>query len=71
MSRRGNCLNSGCSETLFGALKIERSYGQRFALWCHARNKLIAWLPWYNKTRLHLTLAYINPMQYESQWLAL
>ena len=70
MSRRGNCLDNGCSETLFGALKIARSYGQHFALRRHARNKPIAWLPWDNKARLHLTLAYINPMQCESQWLA-
>ncbi|MBY0453686.1 MAG: hypothetical protein K2Q11_02240, partial [Burkholderiaceae bacterium] len=25
---------------------------------------------WYNKTRLHSTLAYVSPMQFEKDWLA-
>ena len=31
---------------------------------------LIAWLLWYNQTRLHSTLAYVSPMQFEENWLA-
>ena len=30
MSRRGNCWDNACSETLFGSLKAERLHGQRF-----------------------------------------
>ena len=30
MSRRGNCWDNACSETLFGSLKVERLYGQKF-----------------------------------------
>ena len=30
MSRRGNCWDNACSETLFGSLKVERLHGQRF-----------------------------------------
>ena len=29
MSRRGNCWDNACSETLFGSLKVERLLGQR------------------------------------------
>jgi transposase InsO family protein len=25
---------------------------------------------WYNRTRLHSTLAYVSPMQFEESWLA-
>jgi len=28
MSRRGNCWDNACSETLFGSLKVERLHGQ-------------------------------------------
>jgi transposase InsO family protein len=31
MSRKGNCWDNACSETLFGSLKVEWLDGQRFA----------------------------------------
>jgi putative transposase len=70
MSRRGNCWDNACSETLFGSLKVERLHGQRFKTRRHARDETIAWLLWYNSTRLHSTLAYVSPMQFESNWFA-
>ena len=70
MSRRGNCWDNACSETLFGSLKVERLHGQRFVTRRHAKDETIAWLLWYNKARLHSTLAYVSPMQFESEWLA-
>jgi putative transposase len=69
MSRRGNCWDNACSETLFGSLKVERLHGQRFVSRRHAKDQSIAWLLWYNKARLHSTLAYVSPMQFESEWL--
>ena len=35
-----------------------------------AKVEAIAWLLWYNKTRLHSTLAYVSPMRFEQDWLA-
>ena len=70
MSRRGNCWDNACSETLFGSLKVEHLHGQRFVTRRHAKDEAIAWLLWYNKARLNSTLAYLSPMQFESQWLA-
>lgn len=70
MSRRGNCWDNACSETLFGSLKVERLHGQRFNTRRHAKDETIAWLLWYNRTRLHSTLAYVSPMQFEQNWFA-
>ena len=70
MSRRGNCWDNACSETLFGSLKVERLHGQRFVTRRQAKDETIAWLLWYNKARLHSTLAYVSPMQFEQTWLA-
>ena len=69
MSRRGNCWDNACSETLFGSLKVERLHGQRFVTRRHAKDETIAWLLWYNRARLHSTLAYVSPMQFEEIWL--
>ena len=69
MSRRGNCWDNACSETLFGLLKVERLHGQRFVTRRHAKDETIAWLLWYNKAQLQSTLAYLSPMQFEQTWL--
>jgi putative transposase len=70
MSRRGNCWDNACSETLFGSLKVERLHGQRFATRRHAKDETLAWLLWYNQSRLHSTLNYVSPMQFEKHWRA-
>jgi len=70
MSRKGNCWDNACSETLFGSLKVERLHGQRFKTRRQAKDETIDWLLWYNRTRLHSTLAYVSPMQFEQDWLA-
>ena len=70
MSRRGNCWDNACSETLFGSLKVERLHGQRFKNRREAKDEVVAWMLWYNRTRLHSTLAYISPMQFEENWMA-
>lgn len=68
MSRRGNCWDNACSETLFGSLKVERLHGQRFLTRRHAKDETLAWLLWYNQSRLHSTLNYVSPMQFEKHW---
>jgi len=68
MSRKGDCWDNACSETLFGSLKVERLHGQRFATIREAKDETIAWLLWYNRTRMHSTLNYVSPMQFEQDW---
>jgi putative transposase len=68
MSRKGNCWDNATSETLFASLKVERLYGQRFRTIRHAMDETIAWLPWHNQTRMHSTLGYLSPVQFEQQW---
>lgn len=70
MSRRGNCWDNACSETLFGSLKVERLHGQHFKTRREAKDETIDWLLWYNSTRMHSTLGYVSPMQFEQHWLA-
>jgi hypothetical protein len=47
MSRKGNCWDNACSETLFGSLKVERLHGQRFKTRREAKDEAIDWLLWY------------------------
>jgi putative transposase len=32
-------------------------------------DETIAWLLWYNQTRMHSTLNYVSPMQFEKDWM--
>jgi putative transposase len=68
MCRKGNCWDNACSETLFGSLKVERLHGQRFETIRAAKDETISWLLWYNRTRMHSTLKYVSPMQFEQDW---
>ena len=68
MSRKGNCWDNACSETLFGSLKVERLHGWRFETIREAKDETIAWLLWYNQTRMHSTLNYVSPVQFEQDW---
>jgi putative transposase len=68
MSRKGNCWDNAPSEALFASLKVERLHGQRFETIRQARDETLAWLLWYNQSRMHSTLNYVSPDQFEQQW---
>ena len=70
MSRKGDCWDNACSETLFGSLKVERLHGMRLETRRATKDEVIDWLLWYNSRRLHSTLGYLSPMQYEQRWLS-
>ena len=70
MSRKGDCWDNAPTESLWGSLKVGRLYGKRFATRRAAMDEIIDWLTFYNHRRLHSTLGYVSPMQFERAWLA-
>jgi putative transposase len=68
MSRKGNCWDNAVTETLFGSLKVEQLHGERFATIRQAKDAVLAWLLWYNQTRMHSTLNYVSPVEFENRW---
>jgi putative transposase len=68
MSRKGNCWDNVCVETLFASPKVERLHGRHFQTIRQAKDEVLDWLLWYNQTRMHSTLGYLSPVEYETQW---
>ena len=65
MSRKGDCWDNAPSESLWGHLKVGRLYGRRFATQREAMDEVIDWLNFYNHGRLHSTLGYVSPIEFE------
>jgi len=68
MSRKGNCWDNAVTETLFGSLKVERIHGKLLETRRQAKDEVIDWLLFYNRRRMHSTLGYVSPMDFEEIW---
>ena len=56
------------TETLFGSLKVERLHDIRFETRRQAKDEVIDWITFYNRRRMHSTLGYMTPMEFEEIW---
>lgn len=61
-----NYWDNAVTETLFASLKVERLHGERFQTLRQA--KVLACLLWYNRQRMHSTLNYLSPVEFENRW---
>src|SRR5450755_4605778 len=68
MSRPANCYDNAFVESFWSSLKYEVVYHERFATYAEARTAIFNYLEtFYNRTRLHSSLAYRSPINFESQ----
>ncbi len=68
MSRVGNCFDNAVAESFFGTLKAECVTSQ-FATHAIARTTIFEYIEvWYNRRRLHSTLGYLSPVEFEQQY---
>ena len=67
MSRKGNCWDNAVAESFFRTLKTEWYYGNRLVDIGHVERELFEYIEqFYNGQRLHATLGYISPVQFEA-----
>jgi putative transposase len=71
MSRKGNCYDNAHVESFFHSLKTELVYRRKFKTRKEAMGAIFEWIEtWYNRQRLHSSLGYMSPEEYEKMALA-
>jgi len=68
MSRKGDCWDNSVVESFFGSLKQERVHWENYQTRYEAQQDILDYIVmFYNSTRLHSTLDYCSPAEYESK----
>ena len=66
MSRKGNCYDNAAKESFYHTLKAELVHHERYRTRAEARASVFDYIEaFYNRTRLHSTLGYMSPADFE------
>ena len=68
VGRTGVCWDNSVAESFWSSLKRELVHRYRFATRAQARRAIFTWINWYNRDRLHSTLGYFSPIEWEQQY---
>lgn len=69
MSAKGDCYDNACAESFFATLKKELIHGRKFKTRVEAKQAVINYIEtWYNSRRLHSTLGYMSPNEFEREY---
>jgi transposase InsO family protein len=68
MSRKGNCWDNACAESFFRSLKVEEVNHYKYSTRDEARASIFEYIEiFYNRKRIHSSLGYLTPEEYEIQ----
>jgi putative transposase len=68
MSRKGNCYDNACVESFFASLKNELVNEARYRSRQQAKVSIFEYIEvFYNRLRLHSTLGYLSPLDFEER----
>jgi len=68
MSRKGNCYDNAAQESFFHTLKTELCDHEHYRTHAEARASVFEFIEvFYNRQRLHSTLGYRSPIEFEAQ----
>ena len=68
MSRKGNCWDNAVAESFFKTLKSELIYTTEPTTMAEAKVNVFEFIEiWYNRKRMHASLGYLTPAEYEAK----
>lgn len=71
MSRKGNCYDNSFAESFFATIKKELIYRKKFKTKEEAKKEIFEYIEvWYNRLRIHSSIGYMTPIQFEESWVA-
>jgi len=59
------CFDNSAAEAFWSSLKRELVHRYRFETRADAKRAITAWINRYNKTRLHSSIGYVPPVEWE------
>jgi putative transposase len=69
MSAKGYCYDNAVAESFFHTLKTEHTYHCDYKIREEAKNSIFEYVEvFYNRIRLHSTLGYVSPEDFENHW---
>jgi putative transposase len=68
VGRTGVCWDNAVAEAFWSSLKREVVHRYRFATRPEARRAIFAWINTYNHRRLHSSLGYVPPIEWEQMY---
>ena len=77
MSRTGDCWDNSVVEAFFTTLKLELNSGSSIGSRAVTEGVIFEWIEvfyrnpcirWYNRKRLHSTLGFKSPVEFERDW---
>jgi len=70
LSRKGNCWDNAPMESANGTVKVECVHGVHFKTRAEAAQALVEYFGYYNTERMHSSLGYLTPSEFERRWRA-
>jgi len=67
MSRKATCADNASMENFFGIMKQEMYYGEDLLPYGELKQRIEAYIAYYNNDRIKLKLAGLSPVQYRTQ----
>lgn len=71
MSKRGDCYDNAAMESWNHSFKVEAIHGEALTTRALVKNRVFDYIEvYYNRDRLHSTLGYMSPVNFEAKKVA-